>query len=90
MQKNPLDRLRKVIDSSDKALLEALAKRMSASQEIGVVKRAQHIPPLDAARWKQVLDARVERGAKLGLSPTFINKLYALIHEESLSIQKRS
>jgi chorismate mutase len=84
---NTLEIQRRKIDSLDKALVELLGARQRAVEEIGLYKVAHHIPPLQPARFQEVLRKSIEAGAKEQLSATFITNLMNAIHEESLRIE---
>jgi chorismate mutase len=88
--KNVLAEGRKKIDSLDKALLQTLGERERVVKDIGIYKAKNHIAPLQAARFKEVLDKSIEAGKKEGLSAQFITDLMNAIHEESLRIERDS
>jgi chorismate mutase len=75
------------IDSLDKRLYEVLGARERVVREIGVYKAKNNIPPLQAARFQQVLDKGIEAGKKEGLSAEFVTELLNAIHKESLRIE---
>ncbi len=83
-----LEQLREAIDKADMKLLEALAERMHIVEEIGELKRAQHLNSFDSERFKKILASRGEIGKALGLSPEYIEKLYHVIHEYALHIEE--
>lgn len=85
---NTLEQLREAIDRADMKLLEALAERMRIVEEIGELKRAQHIESFDPSRFKKIVETRTAIGTALGLSPEYIEKLYHLIHEYALHIEE--
>lgn len=85
---NTLEIQRKKIDSLDKVLIEVLGARERAVKEIGIYKAANHIPPLQPARFQEVVKRSIEAGAKEGLSAEFITRLLNDIHEESLRIEE--
>jgi len=78
---------RKKIDSLDKKLMELIGERERAVKEIGVYKAKNNIPPLQAARFKQVLEKSIIAGEKEGLSATFVTEMMNAIHKESLRIE---
>lgn len=82
-----LDDLRRKIDALDDELLELLARRMRVSREIGHYKREHHLPVVQTARYKDLMERRVADGEKLDMSPDFIRSLLAAIHEESVRQQ---
>lgn len=75
------------IDSLDNQLMKVLGERERIVKEIGIYKAKNHIPPLQAARFKQVLDKGIAAGSKEGLSSEFITELLNAIHKESLRIE---
>jgi chorismate mutase len=75
------------IDSLDNQLIKTLGERERIVREIGTYKAKNHIPPLQAARFKQVIDKAKEAGKKEGLSPEFIEELMNAIHTESLKLE---
>jgi chorismate mutase len=85
-----LDALRQKIDALDASLLELLAQRARLVDEIGRYKKARNLEPLDANRWRQVLDNNIQRAQSLDLCPEFIEGLYHLIHEYSLKLESHS
>lgn len=82
-----LHQLRQQIDAEDEAILKLLAQRMELIKEVGEIKRAEGIPPLDVERWNDLLNKRLLMAQSLGLDPDLISKLYQLIHTESIKIQ---
>ena len=81
---NPLESNRKKIDSLDQQLIELLGQRELVVKEIGIYKAKNHIPPLQAARFQQVLDKNIAAGKKHDLSPDFVTEVFNAIHKESL------
>ena len=78
---------RKKIDSLDKLLISVLGSRQRIVQEIGVYKKKNNVPPLQPARFKEVVDRAVAAGSKEGLSAEFIIELMNAIHKESLRVE---
>ena len=85
--KQDLDAGRVKIDSLDNQLMKILGERERIAQAIGVYKAKNHIPPLQEARFKEVLNKSIEAGKKEGLSAEFITELMNAIHKESLRIE---
>lgn len=79
--------LRAVIDHLDQELIRLFADRMSASKEIGEIKKRFNIPILQIDRWQWILKKALEEGAQLGLDQGFIRSVYQKIHEESIHLQ---
>lgn len=82
-----LELSRAKIDSLDSQLLKTLGERERIVKEIGIYKEKNHIPPLQAARFNQVLAKGIAEGSKQNLSPEFITELLNAIHKESLRIE---
>ena len=83
-----LKRLRKNVDSCDKKILQALARRLSVVHEIGLLKRGAGIPLKQVNRWQEIIVSRSALGKILGLRPILIKRLFKVIHHESLQIQR--
>lgn len=79
--------LRSVIDNCDIEIIEALARRMEASREIGRIKKEHNISILQVTRWDEVMGKVVNAGAAKGLSKEFISEILNDIHKESVSLQ---
>ncbi|MDR4988067.1 MAG: chorismate mutase [Bacteroidales bacterium] len=84
-----LDALRTLIDEKDHQLLEMLADRMSLSELIGELKKEQQTGIRQPDRKKDILADRQQKGTELGLSKVFIKKVFSLLHEESVIIQRK-
>lgn len=87
---NKLEVLRSKIDKIDQDLVESLFKRMNIAEEIGVYKKQNNVTILQLERWQQIMDHVLDQGDYLGLSKEFIEKMYNVIHEESIRIQTDS
>src|SRR5438445_8600275 len=88
VQDNTLEINRKKIDSLDKLLFEVIGAREKAVREIGVYKAKNNIPPLQAARFQQVLEKGIAAGKEEGLSAEFVTEILNRIHKESLRIEE--
>jgi chorismate mutase len=85
--KAEFDAARAKIDSLDSQMIKTIGERERIVREIGAYKAKNHIAPLQAARFKQVVDRAKEAGKKEGLSPEFIEELMNAIHTESLKLE---
>lgn len=79
---------RKQIDSIDRQLIILLGAREQVVKMIGQYKKDHHIPPLQPARFQEVLSKAAEEGKSVGLSADFVRAIFTLIHEESLKLEK--
>ena len=84
-----LERLRQEIDKIDSGLLTLLKNRFLLSKKVAKCKLKEKLPLYQSSRWQIMLDDRKKWAAKKKLSDNFTNKLFKLIHQESLSIQKK-
>lgn len=83
-----LQALRNKIDNIDNELLNLLAKRKQTVQKICRIKHANNLPLLDKKRQSEVMHSMISKAQFLRLSPSFIRKLYDVIHEYSVGFQK--
>lgn len=88
MNGKSLEDWRKQIDILDEELLHVLAKRINIVRKIGKLKKARGIKLLDENRWQEILQSKLSKARSLNLPVDFIKKLYSLIHEYSLKIEK--
>jgi chorismate mutase len=79
--------LRQQIDNIDNEILEALARRMRVSEEIGLYKKEHNITILQTNRYDEILDKRISQGKKMGMTEEFLKTLLEAIHEESVHKQ---
>ena len=79
--------LRQQIDQIDNELIEALAKRMRVSREIGQYKNEHSMPVLQTNRYDDVLNTRAKSAEEMGMSGEFMKTVYQAIHEESVRQQ---
>lgn len=82
-----LQALRDRIDHVDQAVLDLLAQRMRLVEEIAEAKRAGNIASLQVARWRALLDQRLELAGRLGLPPDYARAVFEVIHAESVRRQ---
>lgn len=82
-----LEDLRLKIDELDSELIQALASRMSVVDKIGEIKKTENIAIFQPKRMEQILSNAIEKGIAHGLSSEYIEKLFQLIHEESINKQ---
>ena len=85
---NTLEINRSKIDSLDRLLMKVIGEREKAVREIGIYKAKNHIPPLQAARFQQVLEKGIAAGKEEGLSAEFVTEILNSIHKESLRIEE--
>ncbi len=83
-----MKQLRKKIDQCDRSLLQTLAERFRTVKKVGLYKLKNDLPVLQKSRWAEVMEARLKQARQLHLNDDFVEKLFKLIHKESLKTQK--
>lgn len=76
--KNDLENLREQIDVIDEQIVILLVKRMAVIKKVGRLKKKMNIPVFDKSRWQKII--RSKKG--------FVQKIWKIIHEEALKIEK--
>lgn len=82
-----LQALRDRIDAVDLDMVDLLASRNALIAEVAAVKRSTGVPIKDAGREAQLLAARREKAASLGLSPDTVEGLFRLLLRASRDTQ---
>ena len=75
---NQLNKFRKQIDEIDESIINLLAKRMLVVKKVGQLKKKNNIPVFDKSRWEKVISSK--KG--------FVKKIWEIIHDEALRIEK--
>lgn len=84
-----INELRSEIDVMDEMLLWVLSNRMELSEKIASVKIQTNEEIIQLARWTKVLKRMRILGKRSGLDKKFVNSIFTLIHEESISMQRK-
>ncbi len=82
-----LDRFRDQIDQIDAELFSLLGRRMTISEEIGRVKKANDVAILQSSRWGAIKERILSQADTLGLGREFLNDILEAIHLESINRQ---
>ena len=85
MSTAPLDdllRLRASIDNLDAVLLHTLAERFKLTQQVGVLKAENDLPPSDKAREGRQIERLRSLADEAGLDPEFAEKFLNFIVAE--------
>ncbi|MBN1948769.1 MAG: chorismate synthase [Candidatus Cloacimonetes bacterium] len=86
-KKQKLSDLREAVDKIDEDILVALLRRTRITQQIGRLKRNEHLSISDADREKKVLSSLSEKAANWGFSDIPISDLWQIIFRYSKSRQ---
>ncbi len=87
--KNELKTLREQIDEIDNEILILFAKRNSIVKKIKDYKREHDLPARDEKRWQQVKDTWRKKAHQLDLTEDLVERIYNLIHEHAVALQKK-
>ena len=77
-----LEEIRASIDNIDAALIHLLAERFKATQQVGVLKAEQGMPPADPGREERQITRLRGLAADAGLDPVFAEKFLNFIIAE--------
>lgn len=76
------------IDTLDDQIIDLLAQRMDIVREVGAVKARENIETVQSDRVVEVRERCAERGAKLGLNPGMVRKIYTTIIDEAHELEQ--
>lgn len=79
--------LRREIDRIDTELLEVLNKRMQVCREIGRYKKQHSIPVVQAGRYGDIMNSRVNAAVDMHMGAEFMRTVLSAVHEESVRQQ---
>jgi len=77
-------RLRNSIDNLDAALVHVLAERFKCTQQVGILKAAQAMPPADPEREAVQIERLRRLAAEARLDPEFAEKFLSFVIAEVL------
>ena len=84
---NQLEEIRSKIDAVDRELLEVLMTRMQLVEQVGIYKKEHNMTVFQRERWNEIFNSRTEWATQMQLNPTFIQRVFDLIHLESIKKQ---
>ena len=85
-----LQRLRRSIDNCDAALIHILAERFRATREVGQLKAARSLPPVDPGRESAHVAGLRELAGSAGLDPDFAERLIRMVMAEVVAQHERT
>ncbi len=84
-----LEKYRSQIDEIDFQIINLLAKRFKIVKEIWNYKKNNNIAIVQYNRWNNVLITRKELAKKLWINEDLIEKIWNLIHNEAIMLEKK-
>lgn len=82
-------KIREQVSMIDDHIFDLLSQRMRLSEEVGQLKRANHITILQQAHWTKLIASRLSRSAEYSLTKPFVRKIMDAIHQESIRHQTK-
>lgn len=88
MQADNLQDFRTNLDNIDRALVYLLAERFFVTHKVGLYKKSNGLPAVDAKREQAILADVRSRAENSGLDPEFAERLFRLIMDEVVKDHK--
>jgi chorismate mutase len=85
-----IEKIRQLIDQIDQELLILIRKRLTLTEQIGQIKRENHMDIVDLPREELLFSSLANRCEKLNLNKIFIKNLWRLILNASYLSQDES
>jgi chorismate mutase len=82
-----LERLRAQLDALDQVLLDTVRDRIRCCVRIAGVKRRHSVPMMQPHRIEIVHERAASYAAEHGINPTFLQRLYDLVIEETCRVE---
>ncbi|MBI2522245.1 MAG: bifunctional 3-deoxy-7-phosphoheptulonate synthase/chorismate mutase type II [Bdellovibrio sp.] len=82
-----LEKERARIDRLDSELIEILLARMRVVHQIADIKAKHNVTALQINRMDRLMKNRTEYAQKIGLDPTYIERIFQIVHAESVRFQ---
>jgi chorismate mutase-like protein len=76
------------IDALDDKIVDLLAERMDIVREVGIIKARNNITLIQSDRVNEVRERCAERGAKKGLNPELVRRIYGEIIDEAHQMEQ--
>lgn len=89
MKTKKLAGIRTEFNAIDKKIIGLLQKRAKLSKKVGKLKNELNLPILQKEVWAEQRKKRQELNKKENIRAAFLEKVFDLIHKESIRIQKQ-
>ena len=84
-----LNLLRSRIDRLDTKLLIILRRRFDIVEKLRSLKQKRGLPPEDKEREKEIFEELQKKSKELHLNPGVVKKIFKIIIQESINLQKK-
>ena len=84
-----LQTYRNQIDEIDAKIIELLAQRFEVVKKVWIYKKENNLPPLQPARWQEVLNSKMNMAKEIWLNPEFVKNIWEEIHKEALRLEEK-
>lgn len=84
-----IEKQRTLISEIDFQIIENLSRRMNVSEKIGEIKKEYNMAIFQPDRWKLIVDYVEKKAEEFNLSKDFLEKIFKIIHEESIDVQNK-
>ena len=85
-----LTQYRNQIDAIDTQIIQLLGERFHIVKAVGDYKKLHDIQPLQAHRWQEVLQSRIQMAEENGIDPKWIQEISEKIHQYALRLETKS
>lgn len=86
--KDQLEYIRHQFNEIDKNILVLLGARAQLSERIAKLKNSQQLEVKQETVWQQNLANRIKENVSIKIDSEYLKKIFEVIHEESIRIQK--
>lgn len=86
--KDQLEYIRHQFNEIDKNILVLLGARAQLSKRIAKLKNTQQLEVKQETVWQQNLANRIKENVSIKIDSEYLKKIFEVIHEESIRIQK--
>jgi chorismate mutase len=76
------------IDALDDKIIDLLAERMDVVREVGFIKAENNLSLIQSDRVNEVRERCATRGAKKGLNPELVRRIYNEIFDEAHQLEQ--
>jgi len=83
-----LENFREQIDTIDHEIIYLLSRRFALVEQIWNIKKELNVSALQEKRWEQLMNNLLEEAKERNVNSDLVTKIWKLIHEESLKIEK--